>query len=178
MRALTGALALDESQLAVREGVVFAPRLARAGAGVLAAPEGVSEWRLRAGVGGTPEGLSLVPGPEAGEPLEPGRFVSACVLGALNFRDVLIMLWACIRGEASRWRGRGGCVGGRRGGGGSGCRDRVMGLFSGFGPVSVTDCRLLARVPEGWSFAQAASVPIVFLTAYYAADGSGRAAAG
>ena len=26
----------------------------------------------------------------------------------------------------------------------------------------------LRGVPEGWSFAQAASVPIVFLTAYYA----------
>nr|WP_107908416.1 MDR/SDR family oxidoreductase [Streptomyces chartreusis] len=47
--------------------------------------------------------------------------------------------------------------------------DRVMGLLDGaFGPLAVTDARLLARVPEGWSFEQAASVPIVFLTAYYA----------
>jgi NADPH:quinone reductase-like Zn-dependent oxidoreductase/acyl carrier protein len=31
----------------------------------------------------------------------------------------------------------------------------------------VTDSRLLVRVPRGWSFAQAAAVPVVFVTAYY-----------
>jgi polyketide synthase 12 len=42
-----------------------------------------------------------------------------------------------------------------------------MGLFlDGVGPVSVTDARLLARIPAGWSYAAAATVPIVFLTAY------------
>ncbi|MGC4792410.1 zinc-binding dehydrogenase, partial [Micromonospora sp. DT178] len=47
--------------------------------------------------------------------------------------------------------------------------DRVFGMFNGaFGPVAVTDHRLLARVPQGWSFTQAASVPIVYLTAFYA----------
>ncbi len=47
--------------------------------------------------------------------------------------------------------------------------DRVMGLIDGaFGPVAVTDRELLVPVPEGWSFVQAAAVPIVFLTAYYA----------
>jgi polyketide synthase 12 len=47
--------------------------------------------------------------------------------------------------------------------------DRVMGVFSGaFGRVAVADHRLLARIPDGWSFAEAASVPAVFLTAYYA----------
>ena len=45
--------------------------------------------------------------------------------------------------------------------------DRVMGLLDGLGPVSVADRRLMALVPEEWSFAQAASVPIAFLTAYY-----------
>ncbi|MFC3455474.1 type I polyketide synthase, partial [Amycolatopsis speibonae] len=47
--------------------------------------------------------------------------------------------------------------------------DRVLGLLSGaFGPVAVTDSRMLARIPAGWSFVDAASVPIVFLTAFYA----------
>ena len=46
--------------------------------------------------------------------------------------------------------------------------DRVMGLLEGaFGSVAVTDRRFLVRVPEGWSWARAASVPIVYLTAYY-----------
>ena len=38
--ALGGALASGEPQLAVREGVVLAPRLARVGRGVLEAPAG------------------------------------------------------------------------------------------------------------------------------------------
>src|SRR5690606_33302314 len=46
--------------------------------------------------------------------------------------------------------------------------DRVLGVVPhGFGPYAVTDGRMLARMPEGWSFEQAASVPVVFLTAYY-----------
>ena len=46
--------------------------------------------------------------------------------------------------------------------------DRVMGLAAGgFGPVAVTDARLLAPVPAGWSFAPAAAVPVAFLTAWY-----------
>ncbi|MDC2952826.1 alcohol dehydrogenase catalytic domain-containing protein, partial [Streptomyces heilongjiangensis] len=37
--------------------------------------------------------------------------------------------------------------------------DRVFGMFSGaFGPVAVADARTVVRVPEGWTFAQAASV--------------------
>ncbi|MFD4688407.1 type I polyketide synthase, partial [Streptomyces sp. NPDC058461] len=36
----------------------------------------------------------------------------------------------------------------------------------------------VARVPEGWTFAQAASVPIVFLTAYYALTDLGAVEAG
>ncbi|WP_405885396.1 type I polyketide synthase [Streptomyces sp. NBC_01384] len=46
--------------------------------------------------------------------------------------------------------------------------DRVMGMFAGaFGPVAVADERMVAPIPRGWSFAQAATVPIVYLTAYY-----------
>jgi NADPH:quinone reductase-like Zn-dependent oxidoreductase/NADP-dependent 3-hydroxy acid dehydrogenase YdfG len=43
-----------------------------------------------------------------------------------------------------------------------------MGLFSGaFGPVAVTDARLLAPVPAGWTMAEAAAAPVVYLTAWY-----------
>src|SRR5207248_2597035 len=38
----------------------------------------------------------------------------------------------------------------------------------GVGPMAVTDHRLLARIPAGWSFVDAAAAPIVFMTAYYA----------
>src|SRR5262249_9562999 len=36
-----------------------------------------------------------------------------------------------------------------------------------FGPVVVTDQRAVVRIPAGLSFAQAAGIPVVFLTAYY-----------
>ncbi|MEU9737553.1 MDR/SDR family oxidoreductase, partial [Streptomyces sp. NPDC048002] len=46
--------------------------------------------------------------------------------------------------------------------------DRVMGVIPhAFAPQVVADARGLAPIPEGWSFKQAASVPVVFLTAYY-----------
>jgi polyketide synthase 12 len=166
---LAAALGSDEPQRAVREGTVFAPRLARASSGsVLTVPEGVPEWRLHTGTKGTLEGLSLVPAPEMAEPLGPDQVrvgVRAC---GLNFRDVLVAL-DMYPGEAA--------MGGEGAGvvlelgaevEGLAVGDRVMGLLSGFGPVSVTDRRLIARIPKGWSFAQAASVPTAFLTAYYA----------
>src|ERR1039457_4568711 len=47
--------------------------------------------------------------------------------------------------------------------------DRVAGMApGGFGPVAVTDARLLARIPDSWSFAAAAAVPVAFMTAWYA----------
>ena len=59
-----------------------------------------------------------------------------------------------------------------------------MGLAGGgFGPVAVTDARLLVPIPAGWSFAQAAAVPVAFTTAWYglvdlAGVAAGAAAAG
>ncbi|MCL7430543.1 zinc-binding dehydrogenase, partial [Streptomyces sp. YS415] len=47
-----------------------------------------------------------------------------------------------------------------------------------FGPLAVADARVVVRVPEGWSFEQAATVPVVFLTAYYGLVDLGRVRAG
>src|SRR6202044_84155 len=47
--------------------------------------------------------------------------------------------------------------------------DRVTGLFpEGTGTVATTDARLLMEIPTGWSYAEAATAPVVFATAYYA----------
>ncbi|NEB65774.1 hypothetical protein G3I39_01610, partial [Streptomyces fulvissimus] len=47
--------------------------------------------------------------------------------------------------------------------------DRVLGTVpGGFGPVVVADQHYVTRVPEGWTMRDAASVPLVFLTALYA----------
>ncbi len=169
--ALLGVLAGgEEPQVALRGGVAFVPRLVGVGGGgSLVVPSGVSGWRVAAGGGGSLDGLGLVAAPEALETLEAGQVrVGVCAAG-LNFRDVLIAL-GMYPGEAvmgSEGAGvvlevgpgvEGLCVG-----------DRVMGMLpGGFGPVAVSDYRLVVRVPDGWSFAQAASVPVAFLTAYYA----------
>ena len=47
--------------------------------------------------------------------------------------------------------------------------DRVTGLFpEGTGTMATTDARLLMEIPTGWSYADAATAPVVFATAYYA----------
>jgi polyketide synthase 12 len=167
---LAGALASEEPQLAVREGAVSVPRLARVGSGeVLAAPAGVSEWRLQAGASGTLADLSLVPSPDAREPLEHGQVRVAIRAGGLNFRDVMVTLGlVSVGGRAVGGESAGVVLELGPGVDGLAVGDRVMGLFAaGLGSVSIADRRLIARMPDGWSFAQAASVPIVFLTAYY-----------
>jgi acyl transferase domain-containing protein/NADPH:quinone reductase-like Zn-dependent oxidoreductase/NAD(P)-dependent dehydrogenase (short-subunit alcohol dehydrogenase family)/acyl carrier protein len=166
---LSAALALDEPQLALRHNKIHIPRLERVGSGgVLVVPPGVEQWRLEAGVGGRLEDLALVPAVETAESLGSGQVRIGLRVGGLNFRDVLIAL-GMYPGRASL---------GSEGAGvvlevGPGVRgleagDRVTGLLvDGFGPVSVNDHRLVMRMPDDWSFAQAASVPIAFLTAYY-----------
>lgn len=57
--------------------------------------------------------------------------------------------------------------------------DAVMGLaFDSLGSHAVTDARLLVPKPEALTFAEAASLPVVFLTAYYALCQLGRMRAG
>ncbi|WP_420709085.1 alcohol dehydrogenase catalytic domain-containing protein [Streptomyces sp. NRRL S-37] len=46
--------------------------------------------------------------------------------------------------------------------------DRVMGMVpGGLGTDVLIDERFLVHVPDGWTDEQAASIPLVFLTAYY-----------
>jgi acyl transferase domain-containing protein/NADPH:quinone reductase-like Zn-dependent oxidoreductase/NADP-dependent 3-hydroxy acid dehydrogenase YdfG/acyl carrier protein len=167
------ALALDEPQSAVREGVLYVPRLVRAGAnGALTPPAGAQHWRLQAGGAGTLEDLGLVACPEVGEPLRSGQVRIAVRATGLNFHDVV-----CTLGLVE-WRGAWDVIGGE----GAGVvlevaddvsdlapGDRVMGMLTGgFAPVVVTDRSVLARIPRGWTFAQAAAASGSFLTAYYA----------
>ncbi len=164
--ALPDALSHHEPQLAIRSASVLVPRLARAGSDdALMTPNGASQWQLRADPGGTFEGLSLVPARET-----PGAGEASVAVRAagLNFRDVLIALGmypgdATIGGE-----GAGVVLEVGPGVEGLAVGDRVMGLLTSMGNVSVADHHWLTRIPDGWSFAQAASVPVAFLTAYYA----------
>nr|WP_239581369.1 type I polyketide synthase [Streptomyces sp. HB132] len=158
-----------EPQLAVRDGALHAPRFVRSGQdGTLLPPVDGTAWRLDSVSRGTLDGLRLLPHPEACNELESGQIRVAVRAAGLNFRDVLIALDMYPGHATMGIEGAGvvletgpdvtGVVPG----------DRVMGLLSGgFGPTAVTDHRMVARIPDGWSFTEAASVPIVFLTAYY-----------
>ncbi|HEX8073897.1 MAG TPA: SDR family NAD(P)-dependent oxidoreductase, partial [Thermoleophilaceae bacterium] len=169
-QTLPAALAADEPQLAVRAGAIHAPRLARGASGEsLVPPVGDSAWRLGSRRPGTLEDLALLAGPRAGQPLAPGEVRLAVRAAGLNFRDVLIAL-GLYPGDSPPIGGEGAGVVVEVGAAVDGLApgDRAMGLVpEAFGPLAVADARTLVRIPDGWSFEQAAAVPIVYLTAYY-----------
>ncbi|MEU8686584.1 SDR family NAD(P)-dependent oxidoreductase, partial [Streptomyces sp. NPDC048611] len=172
LAALPTALATGEPELALRQGTAYMPRLSmniRRDELTMPGPP-QDGWCLENAAEGPLESLRLVRRPEAADDLEPGQVRIAVRSAGVNFRDVLNVLGR-YPGDAGALGIEGAGVVTEVGPGVTGFApgDRVMGLFpSAFGPVAVADERMVVRVPEGWSFAQAASVPVVFLTAYYA----------
>ena len=149
--ALGRALAGEEPELAVRDGVVYARRLGRP-AGGLAVPAGGQPWRLAAG----PGGLALVPFPEAAGPLAAGQVRIAVRAAALTPADARAadgggqqLLGGAVAGVVIE-TGRGVC--------GLAAGDRVLGLApGGIGPAAVIPAVLLAVVPPRCTFAAAAA---------------------
>ncbi|MDH6129852.1 type I polyketide synthase [Kitasatospora sp. GP82] len=171
-QALPGAVETAEPQLALRQGTAHVPRLARThAAGALTVPAtGAMPWRLEIPEKGSIDNLALLPCPEAAAPLEPGQVRLDVRAAGLNFRDVLNSLGMYPGGAEFLGSEAAGVVT-ETGDGVTALApgDRVMGMVpGGFGTQAVADHRVLVRIPQGWSFAQAASVPVVFLTAYYA----------
>jgi acyl transferase domain-containing protein/NADPH:quinone reductase-like Zn-dependent oxidoreductase/acyl carrier protein len=168
-RGLPAVLAGEEPQLAVRGGEVYAPRLVRAGTDqVLAPPPGAPGWRLGTTGTGTVDRLAFLPDDAAMRPLEHGQVRVALRAAGLNFRDVLIVLGLVEDVRRLAGEGSGVVLEVSPGVTGFAPGDRVMGVFpDGVGPTAIADHHGLARIPAGWSFAQAAATPIVFLTAYY-----------
>ncbi|KAB8196068.1 SDR family NAD(P)-dependent oxidoreductase [Nonomuraea phyllanthi] len=168
--AVEAAIATAEPQLAIREGDLYAPRLAKPRPdAALAEPPGVGDaWQLDVTAKGSLENLALVPSPEASQPLRPGQVRLAVRAAALNFRDILITLGMVPDdGRPAASEGAGVVLEVGDGVTGFAPGDRVMGLIGKIGPVSVADHRLLTRMPTGWTFAEAAAAPVVYLTAYY-----------
>jgi acyl transferase domain-containing protein/NADPH:quinone reductase-like Zn-dependent oxidoreductase/acyl carrier protein len=163
------AVALDsgEPEIAIRDGAAYGRRLARPVDGLVPPGDG-RPWRLDAARRGTLDALALVPCPQAAAPLTTGQVRIAVRAAGLNFRDVLIGL--------DMYPGAG-IMGGEVAGivletgpdvTGLTVGDRVLGLANGgFGPVTVADARMVAPIPDGWSLAAAAAVPVAFLTAWY-----------
>ncbi|WP_250853767.1 polyketide synthase dehydratase domain-containing protein [Streptomyces malaysiensis] len=180
------ALASGEPQLAIRGEEILAPQLVRDEPDEpdeTDAPDESTDarhtgpWHLTSARNGTLEDLAWTPVPS-----DPVSDAVPRLLGAqevrievravgLNFRDVLVLLGMYPDAESA--------VLGSEGAGvvvevGSGVTDvcvgdRVMGVWGdGFRSVVVVDVRGVVGVPVGWSFEQAASVPVAFVTAYYA----------
>ncbi len=157
----------DEPQLLIRANTTYTARLTPTTTHpILQPPDAESAWRLSAGGGGTLEDLVLEPCPQVA--LEAGQVRIAVQAVGVNFRDVLVAL-GMVPDQAPVLGGEGAGVVVEVGSGVTGLAvgDRVMGLF-GAGSEAVVDQRLIVVVPEGWSFAEAAGVPVAFLTAFYA----------
>ncbi|MFE7119656.1 SDR family NAD(P)-dependent oxidoreductase, partial [Streptomyces sp. NPDC057654] len=168
--ALLAALAGGEPQIAVRGGELMLPQLGRADRadGVLNPPPGEPAWRIGTAGTGTLEDLAPVPAPEAVAPLGDGEVRIAVRAAGLNFHDVVVTLGLDPDQQTLGSEGAGTVLEIGPGVDDLAPGDRVMGIFGGsFGPVAVADRRAVARIPAGWSFARAASVPVVYLTAYY-----------
>ncbi|WP_344646394.1 acyltransferase domain-containing protein, partial [Streptomyces durmitorensis] len=166
--ALLSATQNDE-QLALRGGTLYVPTLREVSAAEdLALPADCSAWRLGTS-GNTFDELVLEPCPEALAPLAEGQVRVSVRAAGMNFRDVLLSLGMVPDQEVLGSEGAGVVTEVGPGVHGLAPGDRVMGVFKGsFGPVAVTDHRMVVRFPDDWTFARAATVPIVHLTAYYA----------
>ncbi len=172
---LPAVLGARELEVAVRAGTLHAPRLVRANSGSIAPSAAESAWRLDFTTSGTVDNLTTIPWPHAESALEPGEVRIAMRAAGVNFRDVMNVL-GMYPGDAG--------IMGLEGAGvvlevGSGVDDlavgdRVMGMVdAAFGPVVIADRRKVCPIPDGWSFTQAAGVPLVFLTALYALEDLG-----
>jgi acyl transferase domain-containing protein/NADPH:quinone reductase-like Zn-dependent oxidoreductase/acyl carrier protein len=162
------ALATDEPELAVRAGALLVRRLAPLRENdALTASDGDGDWHLEVGSPGVLETLRLAPTPTT--ELGPRDVRVAVRAAGLNFRDLAITLGLLDLGERAIGLEAAGVVtevghavtdlapG-----------DRVLGMMRGaMGTMAVADRRRLAPIPAGWDYAQAASVPIVWLTAWF-----------
>ncbi|MET9110883.1 beta-ketoacyl synthase N-terminal-like domain-containing protein, partial [Streptomyces zhihengii] len=167
--ALADTVVPGEDHVRLRGGEVRVPRLARAGGPDTLLPPAEGPWRLETAKAGSLDALRLAPAPEADAPLEPGQVRIAVRASGVNFRDVLIAL-GMYPGESAPWLGdeaagvvleTGAAVTHLAPG------DRVLGIVPrAFATRTVADARMVVRVPEDWSHETAASVPIVFLTAW------------
>jgi acyl transferase domain-containing protein/NADPH:quinone reductase-like Zn-dependent oxidoreductase len=163
-QALVAAVTSGEPQLASRAGTWHAPRLTTP----TLVPPATPHWHLDVSTPGTPDNLVVVPS-DTDRPLGPGEIRLAVHAAGLNFRDVLMTLGMYPGPIAIGSEAAGTVIDTAADVTDLQPGDRVMGLVPhAFGPTAVTDRRFVAPVPTHWSDEQAATTPIVFLTAYYA----------
>nr|WP_275883819.1 type I polyketide synthase [Streptomyces sp. FXJ1.172]WEO93665.1 SDR family NAD(P)-dependent oxidoreductase [Streptomyces sp. FXJ1.172] len=169
LAAVTGA---GEPETWIRPGTdtgapeAFGRRLVRAGEREVLLPAGPG-WRLEVGESGDLDSVGVVDAPESGAGLLAGQVRVGLRASGVNFRDVLVGLGMVADGRVLGGEGAGVVLEVGPGVEGLAVGQAVMGLVPGWGPVSVVDQRLVTAVPRGWSFEEAAAIPVVFLTALY-----------
>ncbi|WP_051499391.1 type I polyketide synthase [Nocardia sp. BMG51109] len=172
-RAIAAATTSAAAHLAIRRDRVLTQRLTAEAPAPITGSERVldADWELTIGDRGTLDGENFVATSRSGSrtALSPGQVRVAVRATGVNFRDVVTTL-GMVSDQAALIGSEGAgvvvevaedvrefAIG-----------DRVLGVIPAVGSIAVTDHRLLVPVPESWSFAQAASVPVAFLTAWYA----------
>jgi NADPH:quinone reductase-like Zn-dependent oxidoreductase len=154
-------LGSDEPQLARRAGKLRAPRLTRDSAD-LALPPQAGDWSLQIAAEAR-AGLQLVSCARA--ELAPGEVRIAVRAAALNERDLRALSSAAA--DSLGVEGAGTVIEVAPDVSDFAPGQRVMGLLrDAFGPSAIADRRQLVAIPAGLTFAQAAGVPVAFLTAY------------
>ncbi len=129
-------------------------------------PKGRTAWSLDTVGRGSLHHLALVG--RAEPELRTGQLRIAVHASGVNFRDVLVTLDRYPGDAELGIEGAGVVVETGPGVTAFTVGDRVLGLFDrAFGPTAVADQRTVVRMPDGWSFEQAATVPVAFVTAYY-----------
>lgn len=180
--AIAAALAGDEPQLAYRHGSTYAPRLVRAPGATVGDPESAEtgSWQLRTAGTGTLRAANLRLAPPPPErALRAGEVRVAVRAAGLNFRDALIALGMYDEADAEIGAdGAGVVIEAAPGVTAVGPGDRVMGLLGAIASTVTVDHRLVVPIPAGMSFAEAATTPAVFLTAWYALRDLARLAPG
>lgn len=159
-------LAAEGHEVAVRGGKYYGREIVSVRNDELAPPS-EGPWRLDVTRRGTLDDLTLMQWPQALRPLGPDEVRVAVHVGGLNFRDIAVGL-NLVPTETTM---------GSEGAGvitevGSEVEklaigDRVFGVFSeSLATHAVANVSQLEKLPDAWSFAQGAAIPITGITAY------------
>ena len=148
--AIIAALRSEEPEVAIRQDVLLAPRLTRLGSSTAVVRGGAAEpWHVAIDSPGTLETLSITANPRAAAPLGAGQVRVAVHAAGLNFKDVVGALGLVDFGDGGPGlEGAGAVLEVASDVTSLAPGDRVMGLIpDAFGPVAVTDSRLLDTDP-------------------------------
>ncbi|MFD1745540.1 SDR family NAD(P)-dependent oxidoreductase [Rhizobium helianthi] len=168
--SLKAALGTGRPQVAIRGKMLFTPSLTRIDAmPLLSVPVDEASWRLDLVHGEGIEALDVVSNDRGRAPLAHGQIRVEVRAAGLNFYDTASAMGLVAKRHDFGAEAAGIVVEAGPGVDRFAPGDRVVVMAEGcFSAEVVADTRMASHFPAHWSFAQAASVPIAFVTSYYA----------